>query len=197
MANSRDRRRLRRMLQEAGLSMPPPSPAPPQKPISTPFLKRIPGWVYLVVVAFSVVITLLEGYPWLSIQRDESFDSANPFATTFYVANEGYIPLTDLDADCNPEMPDTHLKFLSNSFIFPNFSHWLAHSDKATVPCFAAFNTFRKPPDALKETRNPGLEIRVVYAFLHINLKLLRRSQTFRFKGVVADDGLVHWIYIS
>jgi hypothetical protein len=36
-----------------------------------------------------------------------------------------------------------------------------------------------------------------VYTLWHFNLRFLRRSQTFQFKSVVANDGSVHWTYAN
>jgi hypothetical protein len=101
MASSRDRRKLRRMLQEAGLSLPrvPPS-KPPTKEPSPFFWKKIPAWVYLCIGALSIVITLLEGYPWLSIEEGGFLEPSNPYSKMFKATNSGYLPVTHLTAQC-------------------------------------------------------------------------------------------------
>jgi len=40
----------------------------------------------------ATAITLLEGYPWLSIYEESQLDPANPLPTLFNVANEGHRP---------------------------------------------------------------------------------------------------------
>src|ERR1700730_9517027 len=101
MANSKGRRKLRRILQEQGLSVPQPAPVTPRTPEpSIPFWKRIPGWLYGAVVALSVLITTLEGYPWLSVQEGPLLDPQNPYSELFSVSNGGYAPVSNLGAYC-------------------------------------------------------------------------------------------------
>src|ERR1700676_2067085 len=102
MGNSRGRRKLRRLLQEQGLSMPRKSPAPKSKAVSISFWKKIPHWIYYAVVFLTLVITSLEGYPWLSIQRSGMLYANNPYSEMFEISNSGYIPLTHLTAVCIP-----------------------------------------------------------------------------------------------
>jgi hypothetical protein len=199
MANSRGRRTLRRMLQEAGLHPPPATPAiiPRPKPIS--LRKRIPRWVYLVLGLFALVITLLEGYPWLSIQDNGSLNPRDPFTAMFSVSNGGYIPLTNLDADCvfgavADPLPLHDLRLEGNSMPVHNFASWLWHDDRATLPCFHILRE-RIGPN-LYNFKNPTLEITVLYSFVGLNLKPLRRSQTFLFRAAIASDNSWRWLFL-
>ena len=143
---------------------------------------------------------MLEGYPWLSIQRDDSLSTTNPYATLFSVANEGYIPLTDLDANCGPDFGDTKYTFgiRDSALVYHHFAQWLAHSDRVTLPCFHAINLIGGTDLAgqLKASDIVKLTISVSYTFMYINVPFLRRSETFNFSAVRADDGSLHWKFI-
>lgn len=92
-----------------------------------PFWKSIPAWVYALVVALSVVITLLEGYPWFSLQRDDSLSLTNPYKTIFSVGNEGYVPIVDLDAECYPLIIAEEVKVSGLLTSYQHFAQRLGH----------------------------------------------------------------------
>jgi hypothetical protein len=194
MANSKGRRKLRRKLPETEVSTPPPTLSRPHEPRrSNPSWKRIPGWVYGIVVVSSIIVTVLEGYPWLSIQRDDSLNSSNPYATVFLISNEGYIPITDLDAYCIPDYGGTKTFAMhDNTLRYSDFASWLGHASKVTVPCFRIFTV----DSHLGNIESPKLTISITYAFLHANINSLRRQQTFQFKAVKAEDASWHWTYV-
>lgn len=207
MAKSRDRRKLRRELQEAGLghllTPPPPPSRPPRIDADEPgspkrrFWARIPVWVWLLFVFLATAITLLEGYPWLSIERDDSLNALDPYETMFSVANEGYVTLTDLDALCFPDFGNKEytLGVRDSEFTYPHFAKSLFHSSRVTLPCFKPIR-MRRSPDELNASSLINLTIVVNYAFMGINLAFLRRSQTFEFSAERAADGSLHWKYI-
>jgi hypothetical protein len=102
---------------------PPPTPPPPalgsgsqddgsQKPWWYGLFRwcishRPHSWVWLLFVVLATVITLEEGYPWLSISKDEALNERNPYQTMFYVTNEGYFPALDLRSTCTEGMVDS------------------------------------------------------------------------------------------
>src|SRR6185437_1808413 len=51
-------------------------------------------------VFLATTITLLGGYPWLTLQENESLDPHNPYKTLFLISNEGYFPATNIDVNC-------------------------------------------------------------------------------------------------
>jgi hypothetical protein len=130
------------MLQEAGLSLPRPVPriAPPQRvaPSNWKIWKRIPAWVYFFVVTLSVLITLLEGYPWLSIEKDELLNPLDPYSQMFYVINGGYVPTTEMEVTCAPDfMTSRAIGVTGGGFRWAGTDiPYLGHGDKATLPCF-------------------------------------------------------------
>jgi len=198
MGNSKDRRKLRRLIQQLGLSMPPTVPAAPQKPVSIPFWRKIPAWGYAAAVLFSIAITLMEGYPWLSIQENAFLDPTDPFSQMFSITNQGYVPLTDVDVDCFPNFQSTAITMGGSLVSFRNVAGYLEHGGTVTIPCFRIPDIFRTTAPAAERTKRPGATLGVVvsYALYHINLKFLRRSQEFHFRSVVGKDGSQHWIFL-
>ena len=173
------------------------SPAPQP---SVAVWKRIPGWLYAAVCFLALVISLLGGYPWLSIQRDDSFSTTNPYGTAFSIANDGYIPVADLEAVCYQEFGNNAHTFGSfdNDLRYPHFAQSLWHSDRATLPCFRLQNFLSGPgvSQMLKASQVVNLTIFVNYAFMGFNAKILRRTQSFKFRAVAAEDGSWHWIFV-
>jgi hypothetical protein len=180
------------MLQEAGLSMQPPVPPISHKPL--PIWRKVPGWVYGLVVSFSVAITVLEGYPWLSIQENTLLDSADPYSQMFSISNQGYIPLTGIDVHCIPHyVTSAYVIFDEFDFAYFDSAEYLGHSETVTVPCFDMPQMVKVPGNKL-----PGatLEIIVDYSLYHLKAQWLRRSQYFYFKSVQSADKSQHWQFL-
>ncbi|HEV2221654.1 MAG TPA: hypothetical protein VGR84_01490 [Candidatus Acidoferrales bacterium] len=154
------------------------------------FWKKVPRWIWVATVGFSVLITMAEGYPWLSIQTSGLLDPYNPYSELFQVSNGGYVPLTNLDCDCGVNFDSPHIHFQNDSFISDGFAKHLGHGGTATLPCFRVIRTSDVPSGA-------KLDIVVSYSFFRVNLHWLRRSQTFHFQSIRGDDGSQHWQFIS
>jgi len=91
------------MLQEAGLSAPPPLPQPPpapKKPFwefwSSRFWKRAPTQVGLVLTVISLV-ALVELFPRLAASPSSP---TNIYTPVFSVSNDGYLKVTDVTSGC-------------------------------------------------------------------------------------------------
>ncbi len=201
MANSRGRRKLRRQLTRGGQlpkrSSPQKSHSRTQAPTIQPIWKRIPKWIYAIFGVLALIGSLLALYPWLSIQKDDSFSATDPYGTAFSVANDGYIPIVDLEAVCYPDYGDDARTWgvFSNYMPYPHFAKMLAHSDRATLPCFRIAKIF-SAPEMLNASSRVNLTIFVNYAFMGFNAKALRRHQEFRFRAVRAEDNSLHWIFL-
>jgi hypothetical protein len=183
--------------------MPPKTPVAPQKPAPVPFWKRIPAWVYAIAAAFSIVITLAEGYPWLSIQRGEILDPNNPYSEMFEISNAGYVPLTNLSAECLVDFAAPNGPTIGNNPMqFEGFAAHLGHAETVTLPCFRtigqrAGSYINLPPSMMNFPEGSKLNITVTYAFYHLNRHVLRRSQVFHFQSIRGQDGGLHWQFIS
>jgi hypothetical protein len=193
--------------------------AKPQVNKRRPLWSRIPGWIWGSVVFLTLVITLLEGVPWLSVEENELLDPRNPYSALFYVANDGYAPISDLDVDCivNFESASQHIvvrgsptieyshfaDYLSHSggsptIEYSHFADYLSHSERATLPCFHAvvLNTpstgaFKVNGDISKAT----LSVIVYYSYYPLSWKPFRRHQVFHFQAIPDSTGSLHWTF--
>jgi hypothetical protein len=204
MAKNTGRRKRPKQELKGRRLMPPPLPLVVQEVMHKPLWKRIPRWVYLLLVLLTLAVTSLQGYPWLSIQRDDSLSSTNPFRTTFSIANEGYIPITDIDVDCTMSFSGENaaVRVFDNTLGFEGFARQLVHGDRITLPCFQAINEMSQTINGVdfdnpKNFQHCGLTISISYALVYVNFKRLRRSQNFNFATELADDHSLHWVYLQ
>jgi hypothetical protein len=194
MGNSRGRRKFRRLAGERSSSkrQPPAATISQQStPSNLPFWKRIPGWIYGAILISSVLITLLEGYPWLSIQEGSLLDPQNPYSELFSIANGGYAPVSDLSADCIIDLKAGNIVIGNSGARFDHFAHYLVHGGNTTIPCFRTIVIDGRP------LSSADLTIRITYSFYPLTYRLLRRQQTFKFRAVKASDGSLRWTFLS
>jgi hypothetical protein len=199
--NSRERRTLKRMLKEAGVehrsvsnpSREPVAPAIPVHHFVT--LRKIPGWLWVTIGAGAVLITFLQAYPWLSIEGSERLDERNELSQLFQVVNDGYIPITHLDADCESDFA-LRGGFTAQNVRFAqrDFTDYLGHNGSATVPCFRLL-TLNGDWELSEGTT---LRVTVSYSFYKLNFgHYLRHSQSFGFKAIRGPNGRSHWQYLG
>jgi len=157
-----------------------------------PVLKRVTGWVWGLVVAFSGLIAYASLWPQLSINPDFSFDSQNAFNTSFSVTNEGLLPLTDLSVTCtgNFVMHADGNQFSGNlgtSTDYPNFSKRLTFKRRLSLPCNHNVVANGHPID-------PGatLGIKIRYRILGLPIS---KPQIFNFLALAGADKQLHWAY--
>jgi hypothetical protein len=164
---------------------------PPLPKISpkTSLWRRILRWKWASIVVLATVVTLFQGYPWLSVQRGGMLNPRNPYSEMFEVSNGGYIPLTDVRVLCifNAQSSSIHI---SDSRFESDVAAYLEHGRTATVPCFYVFDISEIPGRA-------HFQMTITYAFYHLNLRMLRRSQVFQFESIPSEDGTQHWQFIS
>jgi len=215
MASKRGRKKERQKQRKATLTAPqlpsqPPTlpaslasshtPEQPHRPSLWRWLK-FPKWAWVVssvlATVLATVITLFEGYPWLSVSEGSSLDTADPFSELFKVTNDGFAPVMSLDADCwmNTKFKNTttHIEIGNNTFGFPNFAGKLYHSRSASLPCFKVFDeNIGHLPSPLAEAE---MSVSVSYSFWPLKRRSWRRKQTFNFTGVKARNGEWHWLF--
>jgi len=171
--------------------MPPKGKAQPPALAKDPFWKRSHKTLYGSIVVATLSITLLEGYPWLSIQENAFLDPLDPYSQMFSITNQGYIPLTDVDVNCLPSYTTSaNVEFRNIAFPFHGVADYLGHAGTVTIPCFQIADVVKIVGNKLP---NATLEIVVTYALYHANVKPLRRSQRFHFRSVIARDQSQHW----
>ena len=207
MANSKGRRKLRRQLQEAGLGhlLTPPlasqsgtlqvvhaNAGDSRRRFSLlSVLRKMPFWAWLVVIALTTGITLLEGFPWLSVEEGARLDDRNPYSTLFSLTNEGYFPVTNLSVVCELTFVDNRYSDFHERSIRDGFAEKLNHSDKATIPCFDSVAI-----DQNTSFRSVGdLTATVAFSVYPFYSNRFRRHRTFRFRAVPGPDGRMHWTY--
>jgi hypothetical protein len=148
-------------------------------------LGRFLGWF---IAALALVIGLLQAYPWLSIQEGAMLNPANPYSELFTISNQGYIPLTDLDARCTINLATPHGSVSNSGATYTNCAGYLSHGIPATIPCFRMIS-------ATQIASGSRLDVTISYAFYH--LAGLRRHQTFHFQNIVGSDNIPHWISLA
>ena len=191
MANSRNRRTIRRLLREGGQWQPPQAPLPPPQP-SRPIWRKWARWAYTALAGVGLLIAYAALWPQLSINQDFSFDSQNAFNTSFSVINEGFLPLTNLSVTCTGgfTMHTEDGKF-SGSFgsttDYPNFSKRLTFKHRMSLPCNHNVVANGHPLD-------PGATLGVIIRYRIFGLPI-PRPQTFNFLAVAGADRRLHWQY--
>jgi hypothetical protein len=108
------------------------------------------------------------------------------------VVNEGYVPLTDLDAHCFPTFVMGRSVVAHNHFHSDHFADYLGHADTVTIPCF---RIAQKLLIGSEYENGSILDIEITYAFWHLNFRYLRRSAIFHFVSTSGTDGSQHWIF--
>jgi hypothetical protein len=194
MANSKERRKLRRMLKEAGLLPPPPPPAQPpsngMKEKYPAWWRRIPKWIYAGIAGTAAVVGLLVLYPWLSIELSSPSDSSNPFTENFNVVNEGFISAMNVSAYCTRDADfgiGVTLRGVHEEDSRTILSPSLDYKRKVTIPCTPEEMIKGMPP-----IRSANLTISVWYA---VGWLPLQRQQDFKFRLTRDVGGQYRWLY--
>jgi hypothetical protein len=166
-------------------------------------------------VFLATAITLLEGYPWLALQRDDSLDPHNPYKTMFLISNEGYFTATNIEVSCQYDFWATagvgHAggkrgPFRSEGNLFTAAIRGsLTHGQSTHLPCVHVlsmndkpvisepFSTFMIPADAEFERAEMTAVVR--YSIFGIDFRKIRLQKTFRLTALRATDGSYRWDY--
>ena|SRR6266478_4220339 len=150
------------------------------------------AWLKRSIVFATLLITLLEGWPWLAVEKDVFLDPYSPYSQLFVVVNTGYSPVTHLAATCRADFDWPLGGYMHNASAYMGeFADYLEHEGRVTIPCFRFIvGRFNVKPGA-------KLSIEVTYAFPYANIPMLRRSQTFKFSAIVSPSGTVQWQYLG
>jgi hypothetical protein len=191
VANSKGKKQLQKALKESGqwtqllAALKPPVPSP------VPFWKTCARWLGSFVAFLAALAGLYAAYPWLSVEKDEMLDPNNPYSEMFLVGNGGYVPTTEMQVQCSPDfVTDKDNYVLRSSLDIANFQiDYLGHGGTATLPCFELVRTF-----SFSRLKRAKLTIKITYAFIHLNISWLRKSQSFQFVATLGSDGHLHWM---
>jgi len=190
MGSSHDRRKTRRALQEAGLGhllqLPkhaPPQPTLPNRPLWKRLGTIVIGTVSLISAMVGLVVVL---WPWISIQPEFFYNPKNPYSSSFYLQNDGFITLKDLNVTCIGNFEVGGMRFNNTSYESPDTAKTLSHGQRFSISCkqFLGGN-FRQFSDGSEFT------VRVIYEML-----LFHRRQSFTFRLVSIANGEYRWTYV-
>jgi hypothetical protein len=199
MANSNGRRKLRRQLQKAGLGE--MLETLRQKPATKPpwtfsrVFGLIPTWVRWFLSVFGVAVALVQLRPSLNLQKDESLSPNNPYRTMFVVANDGYIPITNIVVTCLSNSGGNKFK-ISNSGMTIPIEGTFGHNRHFTLPCTNLINGTPDSLDAFKLPRGSKFDQAELTVYIHYSfLGAFNHSEKFLLKAEPADNGSLHWAY--
>jgi hypothetical protein len=193
MANSRGRRTLRRMLQEAGLSRllepPLPAPTPPQS-----IWAMIPKWIYGFVTFFLASLALIAFLPRLSVSAALPSDPNEQLASsTFTVLNDGHVPVTDVKSACylwkvqgeNGVHSTANIQGNVGRVVIPPASI-LRPTEGYTVPCTSEKMFYFSPPLIVKHA-----DIAIIVYYRPWPFTFLRSHRLYRFVARMNPQGQI------
>jgi hypothetical protein len=160
------------------------------------FLRKIPWGVWTFIAVLALVVTLLEGYPWLSIEENANLDERNPYSTMFLIANEGYVPATDVTVDCKVSSLATDVgSTAQNLRLTARVASFMTHSQRRTLPCFQMIGL----DNSVSFAEVGDLTMTVTYSLFPFSpvFSGLRRNQVFHFKSISSHDGRIHWEFVD
>lgn len=164
-----------------------------------PYLQRVPGHAWALVAGLAAMVSLLQFCPWLAVGQGAQVDERNPYSTLFFISNEGYLPVVDLTAVCTSSFAtDTGTHFDNNQFHFGRFADYLAHSQKASLPCVHMLGLGPKVGTISPLTSIGTLTVTVTYSLYPFSsrwFKFLRKHQAFRFKPIEGPNHTYYWTY--
>jgi hypothetical protein len=172
-----------------------------KRPTQLTFLRRIPSWGKVLITVFTVSTTVIslvfifvQAKPWLTVDEGERLDPQNQYSSLFSVRNDGYLPVTNLEANCHIQPSvNSYGNYFDITDSTQQFAASLSYSQRATLPCFSMVSFGGSPP-------LPGfgdLTITVTYSVYPFSFRWLRKSQQFHFKAIPGKDNRMHWIYVT
>jgi hypothetical protein len=142
--------------------------------------REVPLWLCGYLSFAIVLLCLLQFHSWLSIAKGSSPDAKNPFATPFYVVDDGYLSILNVSVNCE------YLTRPGNYFeLSSKVTQRLTFKQRQALPC--ATSIANNPPIHGSTSLTVTVDYRVAWFPLH-------RSQTFRLKSVALADGTYLWL---
>ncbi|MBS1801883.1 MAG: hypothetical protein JST28_00875 [Acidobacteria bacterium] len=158
----------------------------------------------MAVVVLATVITMLEGYPWITLQKDDSLVPTNPYKFLFYITNEGYFPATNVDVSCSSSFRASNGNVFRDNIGQDSIAGPIWHSQKRFLRCTQVLQIGNEPTlhtFTLAHSRNPtdvieaDMAVTVSRAICWINIRPLRVVSTFHMHAVRKNDGTFQWTY--
>jgi len=205
MASSKGRRKLRRHLQEAGLghllepTAPPTKQAQPSPRERRSLEPKLWARSLIGAVGFlAAVLAIVQGYPRVDLQKDETLNPSNPYRSMFVAVNEGFAPMGKVGVDCLVNFTTSTGGGMKNTMVSQDVPGSFWHSDKFTAPCtdIVQLNSdlpYRSVAKMDGAVTSADMTITINYDPLWMNH--LRRAQTFRLVTEKGSDGLLRWAF--
>jgi hypothetical protein len=210
--NAKERRRLRRALQNAPISAETKdtqTKTTDMKAESSPHRRRedlefhTPQWLRIswqVMLNMAALLGLVTGYmamiPRVSVSQSEPLDPDDIFSTPFIVSNDGPLPLETVNISCadfnvvyqqgttlRSNPNDPGAAISDTSFNAPE----VKPGERVSVPC--ALEQMLKPPSWIKVVSS---DISIVVSF-RIGYTPLPGRRKFRFVTFRSADNRLHW----
>jgi hypothetical protein len=149
------------------------------------------------VVAVATALALIEAYPYLDIQKDDSLSATNPYRTMLVARNGGWIPISSVVVDCKADTNGARFDLSDADTKLPvHGTFW--HDGKFTLGCERSIeqleipggNNFIVLPRG-SQFESAELRVSIHYSFLIFG----QRTQLFHLTGQRADDGTLHWSF--
>lgn len=189
MGNSKERRKLQRLLAEAGLSSQAAAPSHPRATTAerqAPLLRKALRRIYTLLGLAALLVTLFSIYPWLSVDVAGSLDPSNPIKAEFFVANEGLVPISKATVICTPTLDAENGVVHGPSILFDNAIESLHYKHRASLPCYRSIG------GRIGKANSATMKIVVSYKFQGF---FPHMSQEFNFVATKAADNTLHWMY--
>ena len=143
--------------------------------------KRHPAVRYGVPAAAALVLLMISPFlfPALSV-----VEASGQSATPFLLANNGPLPVTNVQAECTVELKPAAVR-LQN--VHQQIADHMGTRKQATIPCFQGSG------GAVPQTSGVTVQVTVKYAVFGIG----HLRQTFSFVAARTADGFCRWVYKS
>jgi hypothetical protein len=139
------------------------------------------------VVTGATFLAYLTSVPHLSIQEDFPVDPSNPYSESFSIENEGFLPATDLSADCRINMSNAPNRKMNSNMVVDHVAAKVPYKRRISLPC----DRFMSYPNMILD--QPGVLIINVTYF--VAGTPLTRMQSFKFETTQQADGTYRWLY--
>jgi hypothetical protein len=151
---------------------------------------RVVVWIAGAATLAGLLIAVLQGYPWLSVEGASFGNPNDPFSELFYVKNDGYVSAVDLSADCSLTGSAQGVHFDRGTVVTSVFARSLVHSSRAMLPCNKVVPISHLPLAQMDYT------VTVHYSVWPLTFQFLRRHQSFHFSGVNNENGQTLWTFV-
>ena len=142
--------------------------------------RRVPPRLLGLLSLALVLLYLLQFHSWISIEQGASADARNPFATPFYLVDNGYLSVLNVSVSCE-YLTQTGNPMVRVSKVVAR----LGFKERQLLPCTTSIAENRPTYGSTSFSVTVGY--RVEWLPMH-------RSQAFRMKSAALADGTYLWV---